>query len=217
MLETIESVRPIGGAEWEIVADTHMTLYPELNRDALSLRRKFNALHSSTVPTGDPDCPDYVRRAKRAKILIEQCSDSTNLHDEEADLGIHEEDAGDDDEEEESTQPRRLFNQQQSRPLVRTPAPRSGGRTSGGVSEVTEFLMANLVARMERDDAEWEERRQAMNQQQQMNMMMMMAMVSAVNPAAASSIQSIQNQMSQLQQPNNAGNGDDNNSYDSDS
>jgi hypothetical protein len=108
MLETIESVRPIGGAKWEIVADTHMTLYPELNRDALSLQRKFNALHSSTVPSGDPDCPDYIRRAKRAKILIEQRSDSTNL-------GIYEEDAsgGDDEEEEGSTQPRRLFTQQQ--------------------------------------------------------------------------------------------------------
>jgi hypothetical protein len=81
MLETIESVRPIGGAEWEIVADMHMTLYPELNRDALSLQRKFNALHSSTVPSGDPDCPDYIRRAKRAKFLIEEHSDASNLRD----------------------------------------------------------------------------------------------------------------------------------------
>jgi hypothetical protein len=50
MRESIERVLPIGGAEWEIVAGTHMTfLYPELNRDALSLRPKFNALHSSTI------------------------------------------------------------------------------------------------------------------------------------------------------------------------
>jgi hypothetical protein len=133
-------------------------------------------------------------------------SDSSNLYDGiEADLGI-EEGAVNDDEDDGSggeensqgsqTRSRRHFTQQPLRPLVRTPA-RSGGRTTGAVLDVTQLMMANLTARMERDDAEREERCEAAAQQQQMNMMMMMAIVSAINPVAASLMQGIQNQMMQ--------------------
>ena len=97
--------------------------YPDLHRDALSLRQKFNTLHASTVPTGDPQCPDCIRKAKRLKVMIEERSDATNLDEEVADIGMDPEDTGNEaDVEEERTQPRRLFTQQASRPLVRTPS-----------------------------------------------------------------------------------------------
>jgi hypothetical protein len=54
------------------------------------------------------------------------------------------------------------------------------------MSDMTQLLMASLISRMQRDDVEREERREAAQMQQQLNMTMMMAMVSALNPAASS-------------------------------
>jgi hypothetical protein len=79
MMDAIEAILPIGGVEWEQVAETHSTSYPNHNREAQSLRRKFRALYNERIPTGDPECPPHVRQAKRARYAIEERADSSNL------------------------------------------------------------------------------------------------------------------------------------------
>lgn len=88
MLTSIEQVLPIGPDEWERVADNHGSEFPNANREAQSLRRKFQALYNVRIPTGDPQCPAHVRKAKRIKNLIEERADASNLSGIGADLGF---------------------------------------------------------------------------------------------------------------------------------
>jgi hypothetical protein len=86
MLTSIEQYLPMGPEEWEAVADSHSLEFP--NREAQSLRRKFQALYNVRLPTGDPLCPPHVRRAKRIRYLIEERADASNLTGTGADLGF---------------------------------------------------------------------------------------------------------------------------------
>lgn len=65
LLDAVEEFLPIGQNEWENVTQQHSALYPDRERTKETLRRKYNLLHSKGPPTGDPDCPPNVRRAKR--------------------------------------------------------------------------------------------------------------------------------------------------------
>jgi len=109
-----------------------------------------------------------------------------------------------------------------ARPLVRTGRSSSDGTPRLSVSDATELLMVNMVARMQCEDLEKEERRQEreerwqqQQQQQQMNMAMIMAMVSAVNPAAASSFQALTNAHNQSNQARNQARDEEDGSIDS--
>ena len=86
MLTSIEQYLPMGPEEWEAVADSHSFEFP--NREAQSLRRKFQALYNVRIPTGDPTMPAHVRRAKRIRYLIEERADASNLTGTGADLGF---------------------------------------------------------------------------------------------------------------------------------
>jgi hypothetical protein len=101
MLTCIETVLPIGPEEWEMVADTHSLDFPAHNREASSLRRKFQSLYNQNVPTGDPSCPPHVRRAKRLRYKIEERADSSNMvgGGGDADLGFDDEEEQDEGEE----------------------------------------------------------------------------------------------------------------------
>ena len=48
----------------------HSETYPY--RDVRSIRRKFTSLHRRNIPTGDPDCPEEVKLAKRVFYLLGQ-------------------------------------------------------------------------------------------------------------------------------------------------
>jgi hypothetical protein len=109
-----------------------------------------------------------------------------------------------------------------ARTLVRTGRSSSDGTPRLSVSDATELLMVNMVACMQREDLEREERRQEreerwqqQQQQQQMNMAMIMAMVSAVNPAAASSFQALTNAHNQSNQARNQARDEEDGSIDS--
>ena len=75
----------------------HNGVYTAKNRDTKSIRRRFFRLHKTGPPTGDPNCPEHVRWAKRIQKEIykksEMCTDSeeestdtdTNDHDDDSD------------------------------------------------------------------------------------------------------------------------------------
>eukprot|EP00644_Phytophthora_capsici_P014409 jgi/Phyca11/81566/gw1.3.1187.1 len=57
MLDFVEARLPFGAEQWQSLASI--------------LKRKFLGLKNKRKPTGDPDCPEQVRRAKRVFRQIE--------------------------------------------------------------------------------------------------------------------------------------------------
>jgi len=75
-LDVIGEIVPVGPIEWGMVVDRHRVAFPNRNRDMISLRRKFNAIANMTPPTGDPEVPAYIQKAKDIQRAIEVKMDS---------------------------------------------------------------------------------------------------------------------------------------------
>jgi len=63
-LDIVESFLPISAQNWLAVADVHLENYCREAQTAESLPRKFQEISRRTGPTGDPNCPPYVIKAK---------------------------------------------------------------------------------------------------------------------------------------------------------
>jgi hypothetical protein len=70
MLECAREILPISGAEWDMVATRHATFHPDLDRTGDQLKKKFNKLARTMVPTGNPNIPPMIREAKEIQELI---------------------------------------------------------------------------------------------------------------------------------------------------
>jgi hypothetical protein len=79
MLSAIEDVLPIGQQEWERVIEKHIRYYPQNQRDAALLQQKFQQLYNTAAPTGDPNIPAAVLRAKAIRNDLETRADTANL------------------------------------------------------------------------------------------------------------------------------------------
>ena len=118
LLDVIDDIVPIGNPEWERVWDRHASRYPRQERTAESLRRKFQQLVRTKMPTGDPNCPPHIRFAKRIFRKIVKATDGSdgesgngdfedNHYDIDGDggeggnrdIGDDDEDVGEDDED----------------------------------------------------------------------------------------------------------------------
>ena len=64
MLDIINDIVPIGNPDWEKVWQEHLAAYPTMERTLESLKRKFQELVHKKIPTCDPNCPLYARKAK---------------------------------------------------------------------------------------------------------------------------------------------------------
>jgi hypothetical protein len=73
LLTQVENELPTGGDQWTRVAMRFNSQMPQgsPHRDADSLKERFKKLRNSTKPTGDPDCPPAIRRAKRLWVQIQ--------------------------------------------------------------------------------------------------------------------------------------------------
>jgi hypothetical protein len=72
MLDLIEESNPCGIDEWDQIASTFNSHFGNgENRSGDDLRNKFKALKNVRKPTGDPDVPPNVLRAKNAQKEIE--------------------------------------------------------------------------------------------------------------------------------------------------
>jgi hypothetical protein len=65
LLDIMESRLPVGPDQWELVLTKHNETYAAHNRSVSSLKRAYQNLLRKTMPTGDPDCPPKVRKAKQ--------------------------------------------------------------------------------------------------------------------------------------------------------
>ena len=204
--EVISQLLPIGGEEWEEVANLHSQQYPEHQRDAVNLRRKFKEMYNARIPTGDPECPEHIKTAKRLHIQIQQRSDADNMDGNGLDMGVEEEEVDDDNNIEERTEeapeddqtPRRLFDGAAPRPLVRTPVSVVGRGRQTGNSDVAAAVLAhmNQSQRNEQVDREELRRRERLDQEdRRMNQLFMIGLLTAMNPGAAAAMQPIQHQL----------------------
>ena len=81
LLTIVREHLPIGQDEWEGVCQEHILAWPNCGRDYLSIRRKFNQLANTHMPTGETVCPpsmqDFfkysmmMREADRKEIMEE--------------------------------------------------------------------------------------------------------------------------------------------------
>jgi hypothetical protein len=75
LLETVDDVIPIGNPDWERIWQEHTAHYPTKERTAELLKLKFQELACKKVPTGDLNCPPYIRDAKQIFYKIVQAAD----------------------------------------------------------------------------------------------------------------------------------------------
>ncbi len=77
LLAIIDEIVPIGNTEWEEIWERHNEGYAERDRTVESLKRKFQELVRKKIPTGDPNCPRYVRYANRIFYKIIQATEGS--------------------------------------------------------------------------------------------------------------------------------------------
>ncbi len=75
LVETIPEHLPLCNEEWETVARKHKERFPDSSRTVDSLKRKITALHRFRMSTGDPNMPEEVRMAKRARFQMTDRAD----------------------------------------------------------------------------------------------------------------------------------------------
>ena len=83
MLESTREYLPISGAGWDLVANRHSSFHPELERTAEQLKKKFNKLSQTKVPTGNPTIPFIVWEAKAIRVLIIEKAEGATSSEEE--------------------------------------------------------------------------------------------------------------------------------------
>ncbi len=64
MLDIANKIIPIGNPDWEKVWHGHSAAYLTMEQTPELLKHKFQELVCKKIPTGDPNCPPYVREAK---------------------------------------------------------------------------------------------------------------------------------------------------------
>jgi len=78
LMDLVESFLPISAQNWQAVADVHLENYSREAQLAESLRRKFQEISCRTGPTGDPNCPPYVIKAKQINRQLVQMIDASS-------------------------------------------------------------------------------------------------------------------------------------------
>jgi hypothetical protein len=87
LLDLIQQYLPIGNIAWMRVVDEYNRRVPtERARNKTSILKRFNTLHQRLMPTGDPNMPDDVRRAKHLNYLIMDKSECVNMNGDDLDL-----------------------------------------------------------------------------------------------------------------------------------
>jgi len=70
MLQCIRTVLPTGNDMWELVAQLHGNYFPDCNRNAVSIKKKFYQLANKQPTKGNPNIPPSVALAKEIREEI---------------------------------------------------------------------------------------------------------------------------------------------------
>jgi hypothetical protein len=188
-------VLPIGPDEWDEVVNFHLERFPEAERNALSLRRKFTQLYKTKIPTGDPSCPNEVRRAKEIFRWIEARADAAGEV-VESELGFDEDNSPDDDMRlgeaaapvaapgassipptlgaQPNAEQGNFQQRQQPRPMTQVRARSSQSNSQSNMEQVIQLVGTQMLERFSRSQDDANVSMRSMNQQTSMMMNMMM-------------------------------------------
>ena len=75
LLDLLEEHVSLCKDQWDPVQRKHDQLFHTKERTVESLRRKFSDMHRTRTPTGDPDIPAVVKRAKMVRDEIKARAD----------------------------------------------------------------------------------------------------------------------------------------------
>jgi hypothetical protein len=70
LMEVVADIKPIGKIEWDRVTTRYNARFKTRPRIMRNLRNRFQAYANKKPPTGDPDCPPLVRKAKQITEAI---------------------------------------------------------------------------------------------------------------------------------------------------
>jgi hypothetical protein len=88
LVTLLEEIRPIGPEQWEQIVSRYNSEYADPNertsRDKDGLRTQWYKMLRSAKPTGDPSCPDFIRRAKRLNREIQDEIAMTGVDDDQS-------------------------------------------------------------------------------------------------------------------------------------
>ena len=199
LLDLLEEHLPLSTTEWERIEHLHRCRFPAEDRTQESLKRKFQDLYRTKAPTGDPNIPNDVRRAKEIlkKMQMRTCAsdcegdDNLEVVDEVSKEGKPKEDT--DNNSITSVESRTSKSASTAKLLVKMPLSlasrkRKSSSDKDDLQDIKEILKIQVLQREkdredERRRREEDERRQS-NKQSHMDKMMM-ALIVAVAPNAA--------------------------------
>jgi hypothetical protein len=104
LITLLEEIHPIGPEMWNQVVSRYNDEYAEPNqrttRDKDGPRTQYYKMYKTAKPTGDPTCPEYVRRAKKLKREIEDEVAMTGIDDDDSELAASDVEADEEPEHE---------------------------------------------------------------------------------------------------------------------
>jgi hypothetical protein len=77
LAEVVADIIPMPNTDWDTVWEAHNESFLDLNRTSDSLKRKFQEMARTKIPTGDPNCPRHIRVAKRAYYKLIKATDGS--------------------------------------------------------------------------------------------------------------------------------------------
>ncbi len=86
------AILPLGQNQWLSVGENYNVIAIRKSwpvRSAESLRAKFKSLRNSPKPTGDPNCPEEIRLAKRIQREIDAHAEVAPFHDDDENDATH--------------------------------------------------------------------------------------------------------------------------------
>jgi hypothetical protein len=85
IMDIVGRVLPSGGYMWERVTKEYNDRKPRgsASREMESVRSKFRKFCNEKKPTGDPNCPEHVKRAKRIQHEIDNACGVQEMHDDD--------------------------------------------------------------------------------------------------------------------------------------
>jgi hypothetical protein len=85
-VDVVKSVLPLGNQEWACVVDQYnryATENSQANRELDPIKLKFCALVNHSKPTGKPNIPPHVRKAKETQLAMDKQAHLLALNDKE--------------------------------------------------------------------------------------------------------------------------------------
>jgi hypothetical protein len=106
LISLLEEVGPLGPEQWENIVSRYNSDYAKPNepsiQDKEGLRQQWYKMTKVSKPTGDPSCPEYIRRAKRVNKEIHNEIAMTGIDDDAlTDSELEEDEPEEDDIEDE--------------------------------------------------------------------------------------------------------------------